>query len=39
MLDVAGLMKGRMNTYKATDDGNTFTKTLLDLVKERAANS
>lgn len=38
-LDVPGLMKGRMKTYKATSDGNTFTKTLSDLVNERAANS
>jgi hypothetical protein len=38
-LDVAGLMKGRMNTYKATNNGNTFVKTLFNLVSERAANS
>jgi hypothetical protein len=38
-LDVTGLMKGRMKTYKATSDGNTFTRTLSDLVNERAANS
>ena len=38
-LDVTNLMKGRMRTYKATSDGDTFTKTLFDLVNERAANS
>ncbi|GAB3314796.1 hypothetical protein GCM10027299_03390 [Larkinella ripae] len=38
-IDVTGLMKGRMRTYKVTKDGNTFTKTLFDLVNERAASS
>jgi hypothetical protein len=38
-LDIPGLMKGRMKTYKVTSDGNTFTKTLCDLVNERAADS
>lgn len=38
-LDVTGLMKGRMKSYKVTSDGNTFTKTLSDIVRNRAAES
>jgi hypothetical protein len=38
-LDVTGLMKGRMNTYKATSDGETFTKNLFDLVNDRTASA
>ena len=38
-LDVIGLMKGRMRTYKATNDGNTFLKTLFELVSDRAATA
>lgn len=37
-LDTVGLMKGRMRTYKATEDGETFTRTLFDLVNDRAAS-
>ncbi|WP_020600330.1 hypothetical protein [Spirosoma panaciterrae] len=38
-LDVVGLMKGRMGTYKATSDGKTFLKALYDIVVERAKRS
>ena len=36
-MDVTGLMKGRMKTYKAASDYDTFTNTLFGLVKQRAA--
>lgn len=38
-LDVVGLMKGRMGTYKATSDGKTFLKALYDIVVEKAKRS
>jgi hypothetical protein len=34
-LDVPGLMKGRMKSFKAIDDGETFTKILFELVNVR----
>lgn len=38
-LDVTGLVKGRMNTYKATSDGKTFVAALYQLVNERAESA